>query len=162
MGRLSVARSVEVAATAEAAWHVLADEFLEISHWARGVKSSGANPAATHVPDGASTGGRICELRDGGTTDERIIHFDATEKEITYSAASDAIPGFVAGIQNAWTVRPIGPETARVTTEISADLSGIMGVLMAPMIKRKFAGTLDGLLADLRVYTETGSASPAK
>ena len=64
-----------IAADAQAVWDELDANFLEISKWAGGVKSSVANPATPEGLNGSAHGGRVCEVAGVGTTDERIIGY---------------------------------------------------------------------------------------
>ena len=162
MRQLNVTSSSTINATADRVWEVLADDFLDIALWARDVNSSGDNHSSVSVPDGAPAGGRFCDVNGLGQVDERIVHFDSGSHEITWTANSDKLPGFVSGVQNALTIDKIDDNTSRVTSNLSADLSGFLGTIMAPMMRRNFSKLVAGFLEDLDVYAGTGQISKVK
>ncbi len=162
MGRIDVKRESTIDATVEELWQILSSAFTDVGTWASGVNWSKPNPQATQVLDGAPTGGRICDVPGFGQTDERIIRFDLQSHTIGYSATSEKLPGFVSNLQNIWNIREAGPEAARVSSNLSADVRGIRGVVMGPMMKSRFGKAVDRFIEDLRVYAETGDVSEHK
>jgi hypothetical protein len=162
MKAFQATRSREISADASTIWSVLSDDFVDISKWARAVRSSRPNPAAKTVPAGASTGGRVCDVEGMGVTDELITEFDAAEMRIAYSLAAAKLPGFVRNPQTAWKVERLAEGRSRVTVTATSSLAGLMGTVMRPMLRKKFGSTLEGLLADLGAFVETGSPSEAK
>ena len=162
MGKLKVQLSADITAGVDRVWEILAQDFLNIADWARGVESSRDNPEATAVLEGAPAGGRYCDVKGLGKIDERIVHFDAEGHEITWTASASKLPDFVSGLQNAVTVKVLDANTTRVTSNISANLSGFMGIFMAPMMKRNLSKTIGGFLEDLDIYAVTGRISETK
>ena len=65
-------------------------------------------------------------------------------------------------MRNDWVVETTGPSRARVTTQITAQATGLMGAIAAPMMRMKLRTTQRQILDDLRTYAETGSPSKAK
>lgn len=162
MGKIEITETETVNASADRLWEILSDDFLSVSTWASTVDSSEANPAAVPARAGAATGGRLCEVPGFGQTDERITRHDADNKSIAYSVAAKKIPGFVKGMENTWTVRATGDSRSTVSIRLSADATGVMGAVMGPMMKKKFASAAARTLADLKIYAETGRVSEAK
>lgn len=162
MATIDVHRTEQVGADVDTIWRILGEEFLTVSTWASAVTSSGANPNAPQGPSGAPNGGRSCTVQGFGTTDERIVHFDPVRHELAYSVAAKKIPSFVHGMRNSWSVTADGQGRARVTTRITGEARGAMGALMAPLMRIKLRATQRGILADLRVFAETGTPSKAK
>lgn len=76
MGTIRVERIESIEASADRLWQILADEFTEVASWASTIDHSKANADAPTRIDGASTGGRVCEIPGFGVTDERFIRFD--------------------------------------------------------------------------------------
>ena len=72
------------------------------------------------------------------------------------------MPGFVKNLQNEITVEAITEDTCRVTTNISADLTGIGGFFMGGMIKGNMNKLLKGFVNDWKTYAETGIVSETK
>jgi hypothetical protein len=147
-----------IAVDAATVWNALDDGFLNVSKWAGGVTSSGANPQTPNGFNGSQHGGRICEVDGVGTTDERIIAFDAAKRSLTYSIAAKGLPFFVVSLQNKWTVREDGPSSSIVDVEIQAVTKGIMGAIGALPMGRMLGKGAVGLPADLKKYLEGVSA----
>lgn len=143
-----------IAASAERIWSELDDNFLGIAAWAGGVKSSEANPAAPLGPNGSAHGGRICDVDGIGRTDERIVNYDRDARTLTYTVAADGLPFFVKGLQNTWTVRSTGPETAEVDVEIVGTTKGIIGTIAAFPFGRMLGKGAVGLPGDLKAHIE--------
>jgi len=162
MGTIGVKRETTIDATVEELWQILSGAFNDVGTWASGVNWSKPNSQATEVLDGAPTGGRICDVPGFGRTDERIIRFDVESHTIGYNATSEKIPGFVSNLQNIWNLRETGPEATRVSSNLTADVRGIRGVVMGPMMKARFGKAVDRFIEDLRVYAETGEVSEHK
>lgn len=150
--------STSVNASADDAWRILADEFVDISRWAGGVLSSKQNPDAPEGPNGSPVGGRVCDVQGVGLTDERIVTFDPEGGAIGYSIKAKGLPSFVAEMKNTWTVVAQGPSSARVDMRIDATTSGLMGAVGSIPMSRMLGKASAGLLHDLKVYAETPAA----
>ena len=50
----------------------------------------------------------------------------------------------------------------RITSNISADLTGIMGLVMGSYIRKNFTKQIGVFLKDCKTYAETGEVSEAK
>jgi hypothetical protein len=162
MGKIEVKRESTIDATVEELWQVLSGGYTDVGSWASLVNWSKPNPEAIEILDGAPTGGRICDVPGFGRTDERIIRFDVESHTIGYSVIAEKIPGFVSNVQNIWSLREAGPEATRVSSNLTADVRGIRGVVMGPMMKSRFGKAVDRSTEDLRVYAETGDVSEHK
>ena len=143
-----------IAAPPEEVWAQFDAQFLDISGWAGGVKSSRANPATPTGVNGSTHGGRICDVHGVGVTDERIVDFDALNRTLTYSVRSDGLPSFVTSLQNTWTVRSDGETGSLVDVEIAAFTKGIMGKVGAVPLGRMLGKAAVGLPHDLKVHLE--------
>jgi hypothetical protein len=161
MGKIEVKRESTIDATVEELWQVLSGGYTDVGSWASLVNWSKPNPEAIEILDGAPTGGRICDVPGFGRTDERIIRFDVESHTIGYSVIAEKIPGFVSNVQNIWSLREAGPEATRVSSNLTADVRGIRGVV-GPMMKSRFGKAVDRSTEDLRVYAETGDVSEHK
>ena len=65
-------------------------------------------------------------------------------------------------MQNELKVETITEDTCRVSTNITADLTGIGGFFMGGMIKRNMNKLLKGFVKDWKTYAETGKVSETK
>ena len=162
MGKIDIKKSIEISASAEKAWEIIGPNFLNIADWGRGVYKSWNNESVQKAFEGAPAGGRFCDLGNFGNSDEQIVHYDQSEKEITWSAKIDKMPSFLVGLQNALKVEKIDENSCRASTNISADLTGLRGMLLGTPIKRNFTKLLKGFLTDWKTYTETGELSETK
>jgi hypothetical protein len=162
MGKIEVKREATIGVAVEELWQVVSGGFTDVEAWASLVNWSKPNPQAIEMLDGAPAGGRICDVPGFGRTDERIIRFDVESHTIGYGVIADKIPSFVSNVQNIWNLREAGPETTHVSLHLTADVRGIRGAAMGPMMKSRFGKAIDRSIEDLRVYAETGDVSEHK
>ncbi len=162
MGKVDIKELIEINTSAESAWEIVGPNFLNIADWGRGVNKSWNNESVPATFEGAPAGGRFCDLGKFGKADEQIAHYDQMQKEITWSAKIDKMPSFLVGIQNALKVEGISDNSCRVSTNITADLTGLWGLLFGIPLKNNFTKLLKGFLKDWKTYAETGSVSDTK
>ena len=162
MGKLDILESIEINTNAEKAWEIIGPNFLNIADWGRGIRKSWNNESTAINIDDAPDGGRFCDLGKFGIADERILHYDKAKKEITWSAQSEKLPGFLKNLQNALKVEIIDEDSCKVTTNITANLTGVGGFILSGAIKKNFNKLLKGFVQDWKIYAETGSVSEAK
>ena len=96
MRKLDIKELIEINTSAERAWEIIGPNFLNIADWGRGVNKSWNNESVPATFEGAPAGGRFCDLGKFGKADERIVHYDQAQKEITWSAKIDKMPSFLA------------------------------------------------------------------
>jgi len=135
---------------------------LNIADWGRGITKSWNKDAAPINFEGASAGGRFCDLGKFGIAEEEILHYDQEKKEITWSAKSDKLPGFLKNLQNALKVDKINENLCMVTTNITANATGVGGFFLSGPIKGNFTKLLKGFVKDWKTYAETGEVSATK
>jgi len=143
-----------IAAPPEVVWAELDERFTDISLWAGSVISSKANPATPIGLSGSSHGGRVCDVRGIGITDERIVAFDAAERTLTYSVHSDGLPFFVTELQNTWAVRSDGGGGSAVSVEIAALTKGLMGAVGSVPLGRMLGKAAVVMPRDLQIHLE--------
>ena len=161
MGKLEVANTYTINASADRLWEVLVDEFTDVAKWASGLDGSGPNPSLAPVPEGADPTGRQCVVPGLGLTDERITVFDPAQRTFGYAVQAEKIPSFVHNMENVWRLVPKGPQRTEVQQVLQADVVGA-GNLMRPMMKLQFGKLLRTVKADLEAYAVTGQVSPQK
>jgi Polyketide cyclase / dehydrase and lipid transport len=162
MKKLNIQESIVIKADSQKAWDIIGPNFLNISEWGRGINKSWKNEGAEQTFNDAPAGGRFCDVKGFGKFDERIVHYDASNKEIAWSAFGEKLPSFVTGLQNSLKVERIDDETTRISSNITANLSGIRGFLLGSIMKKNFTKLVHGFLKDWKVYTETGKVSDTK
>lgn len=72
------------------------------------------------------------------------------------------MPSFLVGLQNALTVEALSENTCRVSSNLTADLKGLRGLLLGAPIKGNFSKLIKGFLKDWKTYSETGEVSETK
>ena len=162
MGKLNIKQSIEINTSADIAWKIIGPNFINIADWAPGVNKSWNNGSVLVVFEGAPAGGRFCDLGNFGKADERIIHYDQAQKEITWSAKIDKMPSFLVYLQNALKVESISENSCRVSTNITANLKGLQGIFLSIPLKSNFTKLQKRFLKDWKTYAETGEVSEAK
>jgi len=155
----TIEKSVVVDATPDRAWKVAADQFDQVGQWASGVAISKPNTKAP-TPQGAAVGGRVCSAPGFGDIEETFTRFDADNRRFTYAA--HGLPGFVTKMENTWTVTPVGNDKSKLSMRVELDTNAFPGALMAPIMKRKLAGALDGFTKEFKLWVEEGKISDAK
>ena len=162
MKMLDVKLSKEINTSAEKVWDILGTNFLTISEWGGGILSSVRNPNVPVNFEGAPAGGRVCDVKGLGKINETILHFSNDKREITWSAESPKIPGFVKGLQNAFYIEDLGGNKCKVTSNLTAKLKGIGGLLLKGKMEKDFEKTIGFFLDDLKIYAETDEVSQKK
>lgn len=152
-----VERNVDIDATAGSVWRVLAHDFADAAEWNSLMKSSAPNPDAD-VPTGATIGGRVFEARGLGTITEVITEFDQERMQLAYRPDKPAV---VRDLTNCWSVTETGPDKSQVTMTARFEARG-PAQPVAPLVARLLGRSGETMLADLRIFLETGRPSPAK
>ncbi|GFE65712.1 SRPBCC family protein [Litoreibacter roseus] len=156
---MQIARTIEVAASPEHLWKILAEDYADVGQWARAVQSSEPNTAVAPLP-GAAVGGRVCTATIGAVT-ETIRTYDAENHILAYDAKAKAMPFFVRNLSGRWKLHGFGGGT-KVDLSFLADLMPPFGVLMGWAIRRQFSTAIDETLEDLKLFAETGKIHPDK
>ena len=162
MGKLDIKESQVINTSADKVWEILGPNFLRISEWGGGILSSVDNPQVKKRFESAPAGGRICNVKGFGQFKETILHYSDEQREITWDAVSDKIPGFLTGLQNAFKIEAIDEKNSKITSNLTADLKGIGGFFLGGKIKKDFSKTIKFFLNDLKIYAETGNISEKK
>lgn len=152
---MNVKHQITVNASAERLWEILVEDYDQISGWASAVLESGPNP---QVPVGD---GRVC-LTTVGRNTEVIKHKNKSEHTFTYIATPERQPFFLNGIENTFTLKSIGDNQTTVGMNAHVKLSGIVGSVMAPLMKRRMLKGFGGILEELKHYAETDEVHARK
>lgn len=156
---MEIARTMEVSASPDHLWKILAEDYAEVGQWARAVQSSAPNTDVAPLA-GATVGGRVCTASIGAVT-ETIRTFDAHGHVLAYDAKAKAMPFFVRNLSGRWKLHEFGGKT-EVDLSFVADLMPPFGALMGWAIRRQFTTAIDETLEDLKLYAETGEVHPDK
>lgn len=147
--------TIEISASADDLWKILADEFTEVSKWVDAVITSGPNPAAPDGVNGSRYGGRVCDVQGLGKTEEVLTAYDADSHTFSYSVAAANFPDFLTKLENTWSVEPVSQDRAKVKTSLVVDVSGD-GSAGSPQVQfaEQIAGTVDTAGRQLKAYAE--------
>ncbi len=158
---LEVTKAFPVDADPDELFAKLTTEFTDVSRWATGIRESAPNPKYAPVADGVA-GGRVCQVDGFGSIDEQLVQYEPATRRFAYTAEAEKIPGFVKELKNQWTIARAPGGRSIVRMRLTADVTGPLGAIMKPMMRRKFDKTLDGVGDDLLAYAERGTISAAK
>ena len=154
---MEIKKSFTVDAPIDKVWHHLATEFGQAHAWCTGLYHSEAYNAPT-LP-GAPAANRACDTNQGKIK-EVIETFDPANYHLAYSVI-EGFPGFVKSGTNNWRLTPQG-DTTRVDIHFVAELQGLVGTLMQPMMGWQLGKVLEAAGQDFKHYVETGRPSAAK
>jgi len=151
-------KNLNINATADRVWEVVAHDFDGVGMWSSGVASSGPNIDA-RVPDGATVGGRICATPGFGDLKETFTEYSEENKQFRFVVSG--MPSFITLAQNTVQVQATGLESASVSLHIQME-TNTLGRVMGPMFAIKLKTTLNTFLDELKVYIENDEVSSKK
>ena len=151
---VKIEKSTRIAAPFEKVWTIAATDFEHIARWDANVRSSAAT---TEIFSGAPVSGRVCKMYNGGTTTEKIIEFDESERAFTYEIVS-GLPGFVVAAQNRWKIESLSPTDTKVTMTIAMSVKGMLGTIMQTPMKSQMGKVLQMLRKQSVGHSEGVSA----
>jgi len=156
---MKIERTLTINAPIVRVWQVVAHDFASVGEWASNVDESVVNINAS-TPNGATVGGRVCDVPGFGQLEETFIEYDEVGKTFTYDATG--LPFFVKHAQNTWKVEAIDEQTTRVSFSADMALIPILGTLMSIPMKRQLITILDNVVEELKYYVEKGVPHPRK
>lgn len=151
-------KNIEIAASADRVWEVVAHEFDRVGVWSSAVAASSANLEAA-IPDGAVVGGRVCATPGFGDLKETFTQYSEENKQFTFVVTG--MPSFITLAQNTVRVRPTGQDRADVSLHIQMETNAV-GKVMGPMFAIKLKSTLNTFLDELKDYIERDELSSKK
>ena len=155
---MKIQKSTIINAPVDQVWAVVAHDFENVGAWSSAVVSSGANPDAA-TPEGATVGGRVCDVPGIGDLKETFTSYSEADKDFTFQVTG--MPSFITLAQNHVTVRPAGKNRSEVSLDITMETNAI-GKVMGPMFAVRVRGTINTFLAELADYVERGEVSKKK
>lgn len=156
---MQITRRLWVSAPTAKVWHILAEEYANVSHWARAVTRSEPMTSDVTLP-GTTVGGRVCTASIGAVT-ETIKEYDAAAHVLSYDAQAKSMPFFVRKLSGRWMLDSDLDKT-EVRLAFDADIMPPFNLLMGWAIRRQFQTAIDETLEDLRLFAETGKVHPDK
>lgn len=155
---MKIQKSTIIDAPADEVWAVVAHDFANVGLWSSAVVSSGVNTEAA-TPDGATVGGRVCDVPGIGDLKETFTQYSEADKEFTFQVTG--MPSFITLAQNHVTVRPAGNGRSEVSLDITMETNAV-GKVMGPMFAVRLRNTLNTFLVELTDYVERGEVSKKK
>lgn len=162
MKSLTIKQSRDIDVSTDICWDIIGPNFTKIADWGSGVYKSWENESAEKKFEKAPVGGRYCDVKGFGKFDERIIKYDPENFTISWSATGEKLPSFISNLHNNIVITKKNDNACTVTSTISADMKGFMGIIMGSFIHKKFTKQINGFLNDWKAYAETGKASENK
>ena len=156
---MRIAKSITINAPADQVWKVVAHEFAQIGEWASAVAESEVNTNAI-VPEGATVGGRVCQVPGFGEVHENFTAYDEAGK--TYSFKINGLPFFVTSAHNSWVVKAIDASTTEVSFQGEVKMMPVIGSVMRIPLRMQLSTRLQNAVEELKYYVETGEVHPRK
>ena len=104
---------------------------------------------------------RTCDIQGMGRIREQLLGFDPEHFTLEYEVV-EGFPFFVERGANRWTLTSEGSHTTTVRSVATITTRGVVGHLMAPMLKFQMTSLMRKTLEDLKHYVETGTPHPRK
>lgn len=158
---ISITKSSEVInVSAEKLW-AIARDFGNVGVWTSTLNSSEGVGAPEF--EGATYSERVCHTNIKGFSEvhEKLTMFNDANKELSYKV-SHGLPGFVLLAQNHWTILEVGPNQSMVSMNSYMRLTKFMGFLLGGKMRKTALKALDTVLAELKIYAETGEVAETK
>lgn len=156
MTKIKREATIEIAASVEDVWKILADEFTEVSNWVESVITSEPNPTTPDGLNGSKYGGRICDVQGLGKTTEALTAYDDAKHSLTYAVEAANFPEFLAKLENSWSVEPSSDGRSNVTTSLMVEVAGD-GSTGSPQVQfaEQIAGNVGSAGEQLKSYAES-------
>jgi len=152
MPEVNVTKTVR--APLDKVFSVINTEFADIYKFNPGISKSALLPESKGSEGLGAM--RKCNFTDGKNwINERVIGFEHNSK-IVIDIYEGTVP--LKSAKVTISVSKIGDMQTKVTMKMEfTPKFGLLGALMAPMMKKQFGGAVKGLLDGLADYTETGA-----
>jgi len=148
---------ITISKPVHAVWEVVGNEFGNAQAWASALThTEGSGRKLTEQV----CENRICDIQGMGRIREKLLDFDPQRHTLKYEVL-EGFPFFVERGVNRWTLTAQGGST-RVQSTAEITTKGLVGRLMAPMMKMQMARLMRQSLEELKHYVETGTPHPRK
>ena len=139
-------------------WDILGNQFGEAYKWASGINHS--DGFGTPKLNDAPCNNRACEL-PSGKIKEVVRKFDLRKYELEYEVI-EGFPFFVDSGVNNWKLTPLSSNKTKVNMHLVINTKGLVGKMMAPMMKMQLKKQIAHIPNDLKHFVETGQPSENK
>lgn len=154
-------KEITINVPASQLWEMVGPGFVNVGDWSSNVDH--AVGSGTPEFEGAVCSERVCDVNVKGFTkiDERLTKYNDSTMNLAYEVM-DGMPSFMVSAVNDWTVVPLGPNSSKLVMKAEFISKGLMGMMTRGMMQRKMSETLETVLNDAKIYSETGKVSKAK
>lgn len=148
-------------ASPAAIWEIIGPGFADVHRWSTALDYSSGSGEPTL--EGATCSERYCELNAQGfdKISEKLVIYDEFNRTLAYRA-HHGLPGFITFAQNRWRVLDAGQGQSQLEMTLTMRLKPLLGTLIGPFFQRYLNKTIDSVMADLKIFAETGEISAAK
>lgn len=154
---MRIETEIVVNKSAQSLWEVVGEQFGSTHIWASGLTHSEGSGRKLSEQVCES---RTCDIKGMGRIHEKLLDFDPKRLTLKYEVV-EGFPFFVERGVNRWTLTQEGNAT-RVHSLAEITTKGLVGAVMAPMMKMQMTGLMRRFLEDLKHYAETGKPHPRK
>ena len=152
-------KSDTINVSADSLWAICRD-FDKTAEWTSTLKHSYGTGESEF--EGATCSSRTCETDFGkGKVVEELILFSDENKELSYNLTEGA-PGFITLANNHWKVIEIGANQSKIEMNVTMHMKKFVGFFLGGLIKKQMRKQVNIVLAELKIYAETGEVSEAK
>jgi hypothetical protein len=155
---MKIVKELIINKSIDKAWQVLGHGFADAYLWASVVNHSESKGGSLN---GSTCSERGCDISGMGKTREKLIKYSDTEHLLSYTVP-EGMPSMVKYATNTWQLTSIGYDKTKLNMEMNVTLGGIMGFMMAPMMKMMMGKMAKITTDDFKYYVENGRPSEAK
>ena len=139
------------------AWKVLGGQFTEVDKWASAVTHSEGSGKKFN---GATCSERGCSTSMGGLK-EKLTKFSNESHSLSYQIV-EGMPSMVKYAENNWHLSAIGDKKSKLQMRMELEISGLLGMIMQPMMKIQMSKMGKELTEEFKYYVENGQPHPRK
>jgi hypothetical protein len=139
-------------------WEVLGNQFGQIDKWSSLISHSEVSGEAK-IP-GASFSIRSTKTTQG-PTQQKLTSFNPEKHTLSYKAISGT-PFFIKSVNATWSLKKKDDNTTDLTLDFEYETQGIMGLILRPIVKKKFSKLGAEIIDDFKHYVENGTPHPRK
>jgi len=153
MTDLTIHTTIDIHASAAAAWRLFGEGFGDWAAWAPGIdKSTLEGPLAQGVF-------RTNEAPSLGTVRQELVRYEPAARALAYEMR-EGLPPFLTGLRNDWVIEELADGRSRLTGEALFRLTE-QAAPMAPKLEAQMGGVLQGFAAAFRAAMEGEATAEA-
>ena len=139
-------------------WEIMGYQFDRIHEWASFFKDS--KPAGESRFNGINYSARETVVKTGGNTHTLDV-FDSERHLLSYTVTAGA-PPFAEKAEAQWALEILTDNSCKASIEVNIVLKGMIPAEKEQEVKQWLSQSAEGMLEELKHYTETGTLHPRK